>query len=666
MRNTMARSGIRSSALARAEAQLSGQRVPMKSKDSKDELQEYMRALSSKTSALKLAQPSIANLSDLSASEQESEKYKGTVGPQQSTGTQSRFLKKKNPASKDTQSNVKPASVVAKPQPMQSKMPTSAALKRLAEFENRHRMRKVELDISENDSDLRTSEERPFSNRSSSELSFRGNRFLKKKVNIKEPEPVEQIRTPSVRGSSADKRQVAESEEEEMLQLVGSSVEFSEADEKWLKMPKPPRSPSPPSRLTPRRNLHRSPSALGYFSPRRPPSRFSSRTPSPPSYGTPRYPRRTHSLIRFGSRSPSPSVRSSLTSNSPRPRLGRRSRTPLSQRSNFKSLDELFSRADDLSSSSSNDFKLNILSLDELAPAAGTEELEEKIRISSLPMKSANEKPKERKQAPITDHREPSHRHKDAKTFMRQKSSSDEESAPEVHTETNKSDVSKHRHKDSSSSEQYSQERPDETTIHSAYSEDFEDSVPSDNELRSSSYSYSLPKSISSDSSLSSSHSYPQPSQSKRKEQSHITHRLVLRETSVQTNDAEFAYSWPQATIGFGPLAPSIAVEPASVVSHVVSPELIEALTTYNPMALALNDMLKQQLLLTRGFVDMARQLYLSTVKSLESESYQYTTLEDTKKYIKQHKSHKWRDEQREEINRIGDHKQSSGECGSN
>ncbi|XP_018423576.1 PREDICTED: serine/arginine repetitive matrix protein 1-like [Nanorana parkeri] len=374
----MARSGIRSSALARAEVQLAGQRVPRKPKDSSDELQEYMRALSNKSSALKLSQPSIANLNDLSASEHESEKHKGTVSPWQSTGTQSRFLKKKSPASKDRQSNVKPASVVSKPQPVQSKMPTSAALKRLAEFEKRHRMRKLELDISENDSDLRTSEERPFSNRSSSEFSSRGNRFLKKKVNIKEPEPMEQIRGPSIRGSSAEnKRRVAESDEE--LQLIGSSVEFSENDS-WWKRPKPPRTPSSPSRLTPRRNIHRSSSALGFFSPRRPPSRFSSRTPSPPSHGTPRYPRRTHSLTRFGSRSPSPSVRSSMTSNTPRARLGRRSRTPLSQRSDFKSLDELFSKADDLSSASSNDFKLNIMSLDELAPAAGTDELEEKVK----------------------------------------------------------------------------------------------------------------------------------------------------------------------------------------------------------------------------------------------------------------------------------------------
>ncbi|XP_072260750.1 uncharacterized protein C19orf44 homolog isoform X2 [Pyxicephalus adspersus] len=602
-----------------------------------------MRALSNKSSALKRSQPSFANLSDLSTSEPESEKIKGTVSPQQSTGTQSRFLKKKSPASQHTQSNARAASAAAKPQPVQSKMPTSAALKRLAEFENRHRMRKLEQDISENDSDLRTSEERPFSNRSSSDFSSRGNRFLKKKVNIQEPEPVEQISGPSIRGSSAEnRRRVADSEEEEMLHLAGSSVEFSEND-RWWNKPKPLRTPSPPSRLTPRRNLHRSPSALGFYSPRRAPSRFSSRSPSPPSHGTPRYPRRTHSLTRFGSRSPSPSVRSSLTSNSPRARLGRRSKTPLSNRSDFKSLDELFSRADDVSSASSNDFKLNIMSLDELAPAIGTDELEEKIH--TLPMKAANKKLKETKQAPTVE--EPLHG-KDAKTFMRQQSSSDEQSALEVHTETNKSEMSTHLHKDhSSSSEHYEQKHPDEVIVHSAYTEDFEDSVHSDNGHSSNSYSYSSSKSISSDdSTLSSSHSYSQPSQSNKIKQSN-TKQVILREKSVQTNDVELIYSWPQASIGLGPIAPSIAVEPAPIVSHVVGPEVIEALTTYSPMALALNDMLKQQLLLTHTFVDMARQLYISTVKCLESEPYQYTTLEDTKEYIKQQRSLKWRRDQK-------------------
>lgn len=162
-------------------------------------------------------------------------------------------------------------------------------------------------------------------------------------------------------------------------------------------------------------------------------------------------------------------------------------------------------------------------------------------------MKVANEKPKETKQALTTDVRQLPH-NKDAKTFTGQKYSSDEESALEVHTETNKSEVSKH-HKDHSSSEHYNQEQPDESTVHSAYSEDFEDSVSSDKGLSSKSYSYSFAKSISSeDSSLSSSHSYPQPSQSKQKKQSHIRQRVVVRETSVQTNDAELAYSWPQGT----------------------------------------------------------------------------------------------------------------------
>ncbi|XP_068127386.1 uncharacterized protein C19orf44 homolog isoform X2 [Hyperolius riggenbachi] len=639
----LAGSRMRSSALARAEAQLAGRRVPVKPKDSADELQEYMRALSKKTSALKLSHPSIADLSDLSLSEQESEKYKRTVSPQQSTGTQSRFLKKKGlPGQEDTEGSVKPASEAAKlplPQPVPTRTPTSAALRRLAEFESRHRSRKLELDISENDSDLRTSEERPYSNRSSSDFSTRGHQFLKKKVNIKEPEPVGQVYGAIRRGKSAESKVGdVESEEEEIRHLIGSSAEYSENDDRWRKVPKPPRTPSPPSRPTSRRNLHRSPTALGFISPRRPPSCLPSRTPSPPSHGTPRYPRRTHSLTRFGSPSPSASVRSSLTNSSPRARLGRRSRTPLSQRSDLKSLDELFSRADDPSTSSSNDFKLNIMSLDELVPAIDTDEPGEK--------KAIKEKPVKKKKSPSTEHKKESH-HEDGRAFRRPKSSSDEDSAPEVHTETFKSEVPKSRRKalSRSSSEESLQEWPNKTTVQSSYSEDFEDSVPSETRQSPESDSQSYSKSISSEYSISTSHSHPHSNQKPQKKRVHKIQRVNVRDTSVQTNDAAFTYHWPQGigSIDLAPVGTSILVEPVSLANHVVSPGIIEAMTTYSPAALALNDMLKQQVFLTRSFVDMARQLYLSTMKSLDCEMYQYTTLEDTQKYIEQQKSAKWK-----------------------
>ncbi|XP_040273371.1 uncharacterized protein C19orf44 homolog [Bufo bufo] len=626
----MARSGMRSSALARAQSQLAGQRVPVRPKDAADELQEYMHALSKKTSALKLSQPPVSDLSDSSAEEQDSEKYRATASPQQLSGTHSRFLKKKTPSSNDVKKNAivtTEAKMPAHPQPVQSKMPTSAALRRLAEIEYRHQLRKSQIDISENDSDLRTSEERPFSNRSSSEFSTREKIFLKKKVNIMEPEHARQNSGHVVHNKTAkSKPGTIESEEEEMLHLVGSSVEFSENDERWQMLPKPPRTPSPPSKSTPRRKLRRSPSALGFVSPRRPPSRLTSRTPSPSSYGSPRFPRRPHSLTRFLSRSPSPSVRSSLTSPSPRTRLGRRSRTPMSQRSDIKSLDELFFRSEDLSSASSNDFKLNILSLDDLALPVDAEESKEKV---------IREKAKDKYLSSAQDKgHTPT---KEAKSLTRH-STSDEESVVEAHTETNKeSEILTHRRNERSSSS-------DKSTVNSLYSEDFEESVLTDTEHSSASDSRSYSKSMAGQKSiLSSDRSYTPPNKARqRKTMAENIHRVTVKEIAVQTSDAGFTYRWPHASIDFKhTVAPFM--DPVSMVSHVVSPDLIEALTTYNPMALALNDMLKQQLFLTQSFVDMARQLYLSTVKSLEGESFCYTTLKNTKEYIQQQRALKWK-----------------------
>ncbi|XP_073415965.1 LOW QUALITY PROTEIN: uncharacterized protein C19orf44 homolog [Dendrobates tinctorius] len=631
----MAQSGMRSSALARAQAQLSGQRVPVKPKAPADELQEYMLALNKKTSALKLSQRSDVDLSDMLVEEQESEKYRATASPQQVSGTQSRFLKKNTPSINDLKSNADvtiEAKKPANPQPVQSKMPTSAALRRLAEIENRHQLRKLEIDISENDSEIRTSEERPFSNRSSSEFSSREKKFLKKKVNIMEPEPVSQNRH-GVRNKPVNsKPRTLESEEEEMLHLVGSSVEFSENDERenderWWKLPKPPRTPSPPSKSTPRRKLRHSPSTMAFVS-CRVPSRLNSRTPSPPSYGSPRFPRRTHSLNRFRSPSPSSSVRSSMNSPSPRTRLGRRSRTPVSQRSDIKSLDELFSRPEDDSSACSNDFKLNILSLDDLVLPIEAEETKVKI---------INEKPK--------DFLHPSPAHvkghslsRGVKSFTR-RSTSEGESVTEANSETDKdSEILSQRHRDdSSSSDNYIPETADVSTVCSVYSEDFEGSVLTETEYSSKSNSHSYSKSLSAKKSVLPHHSYTPPNIAVPwNKMAENVEKVTVKEIAVQTSDSGFIYHWPHSSSA----APFM--DPVSIVGHVVSPDLIEALTSYNPMALALNDMLKQQLFLTRSFVDMAKQLYLSTVRSLENELYCYTTLENTKEYIQQQRTLQW------------------------
>ncbi|KAM4807931.1 uncharacterized protein C19orf44 homolog [Rhinophrynus dorsalis] len=636
----LTRGGLRSSALARAQAQLSGKRVPLQPKDSNDELKEYMNALNKKASALKLSQQSVADLSDFSAEEQETERYKGSDSPLQAPHTHSRFLKKKQVheektwEAKNSGTTDKKIASVPSLVPVQSKMPTSAALKKLAEIENRHRLRRLEVDASENDSDLRISDERPFSAKSSSDLSARGTIFLKKNSNIKGPE-YEMPKGGLVGwGKPAESKRVTmESEDEEIRHLFGSSVEMSEDSDRWWKLPKPPRTPSPPSKGSPCRNLHRSPSALGFSSPRRPSSRFFSRTPSPPSHRASRVAHRTRSLSRMGSRSPSPSIRSSLTNpSSPRARLGRQSRTPLSQRSDLKSLDELFSRTEDVSSASSNDFKINILSLDDLAPVADTEEAK---KVSDGLLKMGD-----RKLLFATQDEEPSH-HKRAELLIQQASISEEESAAEVQTEKHEaSEISEDLHHDSPSShEDHSLGTLQENSVNSAYSEDFDSvhSVASETGQESDSSS-SLKSTSSTERQRSTNRSFSHTSKPRRtKRWGENVQRVIMREMAVQTSEPGFTYYWPQANCGLG--HPPPFVEPVQIASHVVTPEQIEALTTYSPMALVLNDMLKQQLFLTQTFVDMARQHHLSTVKSLEAEMYQYTTLEDTKEYLRHQRS---------------------------
>lgn len=60
----------------------------------------------------------------------------------------------------------------------------------------------------------------------------------------------------------------------------------------------------------------------------------------------------------------------------------------------------------------------------------------------------------------------------------------------------------------------------------------------------------------------------------------------------------------------------------------------LSALTSQKPVETAMNDMLKQQLALTRHFIESSRHVYSSLVQALEPPDYKYTTLEDTIKVV--------------------------------
>ena len=77
--------------------------------------------------------------------------------------------------------------------------------------------------------------------------------------------------------------------------------------------------------------------------------------------------------------------------------------------------------------------------------------------------------------------------------------------------------------------------------------------------------------------------------------------------------------------------------DPSAIATTVVSEDALEAVSAYNPTSLALNDLLKYQLQLTRQHIDNSWRLYNAYAEPSAKGRHKYTTLKGTMKYIKDH-----------------------------
>lgn len=76
-------------------------------------------------------------------------------------------------------------------------------------------------------------------------------------------------------------------------------------------------------------------------------------------------------------------------------------------------------------------------------------------------------------------------------------------------------------------------------------------------------------------------------------------------------------------------------LDPSPIATNVVDDEVLEAVASYNPTMIALNDLLKYQLQLTRQHIDNSWRLYNAYAQPEVKGKHKYTTLKNTMKYMR-------------------------------
>ncbi|XP_068445778.1 uncharacterized protein C19orf44 homolog [Clinocottus analis] len=685
----MWKQGGRSSALDRAQALLSTKKSPRSTRGDAESVQGPTGSTGAVSGSLKTkstssnTRPVFSDLSDVSSVSSAPERAGDTmlgsaaaadgdggktqarkdVRPQSSLGGGgSRFLKKAPPpAINSSQSPVRKSQVHQVPEhrnvSSSQQGSQTAALIKMAQIESRIRSRKQvqeEARRGPKPTEIRTSDVEisplpatqalespvPYLAQSSSDQSLKGICFLKNKTagTVKDitipapglPKSAEVgVRSRSRTALAAKSVRVVsgvslESDEEDMRKLLGDSLDsvgniFSvhgrpysmrTADEMVHSSPPPaaarpssssntapPRHPASPSpfRFAGQAQSHFSPSVL-------------SPTPSPPRV-------------------------------SPSPRVGspQRSLSSASGRGEVLSLEELFSVGpgsedphSEMSAVTSDDFKINVMTLDDLGFTERTPEQEKEVKHSVPPPGSPNRHP-ERPQ--LKEKKEERQQEEDALDYQ-----SDFESVTEP--DHSVSQVSEHLQGDGDEEEAVSEVREEasQSNVCRLRTEDDYSSALSDTSRSWTSKPRSSRSSVS------------PGSRTSRQSRRHASTRKVLKEAAVQTQPDPLAYTWPAGVAALGPGVDLTYLDPTPVVAHTLSAEMVEALSTSNPAVFALNEMLKQQLAMMKWFIESRRHLHSSLLQSLGPPNYRYTTLEDTKEYIRKHRSPKLKMEALEEV----------------
>nr|XP_045364115.1 uncharacterized protein C19orf44 homolog isoform X2 [Camelus bactrianus] len=522
-----------------------------------------------------------------------------------------------------------------------SKARANAALTKLAQIETKIRNRKVRMELSDVESDLQTSEGSLPSRADgippsrTVELSPRNtdkaspkqareipvpesdvprrkvSRFLKKR----EP-PAEKISHEAHVGKEGDSQTPKEeepirnldspdSDEEEMKELLGSLMESPREKEDSTKqgftsnkasekeqiklssdqIPTQPRVLSLPSKELSSPKPFRTSRLPGSQSADGTLHSLGSRARAPRTHISGDTASRSASLSITGSfpKSVSSTTGDAKLSSSPRSEAGPRDECPSEA-------------ADD----SLNDFRINILSLDDLAPAVSEK--------SDLELEKGGQGEKASSKSPWAG---------------------DPASGSEISERLSERSASGTEGLGSACQE------PAVSAGSSAYSEDFEES-PSPTASESLAHSEGSPDrtlATLSEFSASLKTDLPPPTPKSQKKRARAVTRVVVRETAVQTLGPAFTYEWSEAAgvAAIGPALGGTYVDPTPITSHVVSADTIEALTAHSPAACGLNDVLKQQLSLTQQFIEASRHLHASLLRSLDQDSFHYHTLEETK-----------------------------------